>query len=113
MLYALPIVFNPYLLIPFLLSPLLNALIAYTCISTWLISLNPAMDFPWFTPVFVSGWLLTQSLSGIALQVALIALNACLYFPFLKFNRDHNLSGKALDVLLKRFTTGRLIEAGA
>ncbi|QTL38030.1 PTS sugar transporter subunit IIC/EAL domain-containing protein [Pseudoalteromonas viridis] len=113
MLYALPIVFNPYLLIPFLLSPLLNALIAYGCISTGVIALDPAMDIPWFTPVFVSGWLLTQSLSGVLLQLVLIALNAALYYPFLKLNRDHNLSGKALDVLLKRFTTGRLIEAGA
>lgn len=113
MIYALPIVFNPYILLPFLLCPLVNASIAYFAFFSGFVSVEYADEIPWFTPIFINGWLLTESVKGIVLQVGLVLINALIYFPFLKANRDNNLSGKALDVLMKRYTAGRLIEEGA
>ncbi|CCQ10632.1 diguanylate cyclase/phosphodiesterase with PAS/PAC and GAF sensor(s) [Pseudoalteromonas luteoviolacea B = ATCC 29581] len=113
MIYALPIVFNPFLFIPFLLAPLVNAVIASTAIEIGLVSVAANVTIPWFTPVLLSGWWLSDGLSGVLLQTVLVLLNAAIYYPFLKANLTHNVSGKALDLLSKRFSAGREVEAQA
>lgn len=113
MIYALPIVFNPYFLIPFLLSPILNGVISYYLIEQGFIVLSMNSDIPWFTPVILSGWMITHSISGVLLQVGLILLNVALYYPFVLANKRHNVTGKALDMLVKRYGAGRKVEEHA
>ncbi|WP_212760598.1 EAL domain-containing protein [Pseudoalteromonas sp. NEC-BIFX-2020_002] len=110
MIYALPIVFNPYFLIPFLLAPIVNGFIAYQLIDHGLIVLSASENIPWFTPVLLSGWMITHSWTGIALQLVLIALNVAIYYPFVLANQRHNITGKALDMLVKRYSAGHVIE---
>jgi len=113
MIYALPIVFNPYFIIPFLLSPILNGVISYHLIDQGFIVLTTSNEIPWFTPVILSGWMITHSISGVLLQIGLIILNVALYYPFVLANKRHNITGKALDMLIKRYGAGRRIEEHA
>lgn len=82
LLFGLPLVFNPRMVLPFLLVPTLNVLIASQLVASGLLTPGPAV-VGWSTPVLISGVTLTQSLWGGALQLALIALDACLWAPFL------------------------------
>ncbi|WP_235591134.1 EAL domain-containing protein [Pseudoalteromonas sp. H105] len=110
MVYALPIVFNPYFLVPFLLTPILNGLISFSLIDSGLLILNTSEQIPWFTPVILSGWMATHSWTGVALQIGLILLNVIVYLPFVLANKRHNITGKALDMLVKRYSAGEGIE---
>ncbi|WP_249348586.1 EAL domain-containing protein [Pseudoalteromonas citrea] len=110
MLYALPIVFNPYILIPFLIAPAFNAIISYQLLVNGFIPIVTQESIPWFTPVFVNAWILTESLWVVLLQVFLIAANVAIYYPFLVAHQKNNMSGKALDMLVKRYSAGRMIE---
>lgn len=113
MIYALPIVFNPYFLLPFLLTPILNGVISYTLIDYGFIVLSASDNIPWFTPVLLSGWMATHSWTGIALQLALILMNVAVYYPFVLANKRHNITGKALDMLVKRYSAGDKIEGSS
>lgn len=110
MIYALPIVFNPFFLVPFLLTPILNGVISYSLIDSGLLILNTNEHIPWFTPVILSGWMVTHSWTGVALQLGLILINAIVYYPFVLANKHHNITGKALDMLVKRYSAGESIE---
>ena len=87
LLFGLPLVFNPRMVLPFLLVPTLNVLIAGQLVASGALTLGPTV-VGWSTPVLISGVTLTQSLWGGALQLALIVLDACLWAPFL-----HRLEG--------------------
>ena len=72
--------------------------------------LNTNEHIPWFTPVILSGWMVTHSWTGVALQLGLILINAIVYYPFVLANKHHNITGKALDMLVKRYSAGESIE---
>ncbi|WP_462159985.1 EAL domain-containing protein [Pseudoalteromonas sp. GB56] len=111
MVYALPIVFNPYFLVPFLTVPLINALLSELVFSTGVLSIHSNItDVPWFMPVFFNGYLSTGSVAGPLWQLVLISLNALIYLPFVRANSRHNISGRELDVLIKRVSAGRQLE---
>lgn len=82
LLFGLPIIFNPTLIIPFVLVPLVSFLIVY-----WAIALeyvNPVASIvDWMTPPLISGYLATQnSMMGVALQLLVIAVGVLIYRPF-------------------------------
>ncbi|GAP73644.1 diguanylate cyclase/phosphodiesterase [Pseudoalteromonas sp. SW0106-04] len=110
MMYAVPVVFNPFFIIPFLLCPLVNAAIAYALLQSGALTLSNIDSIPWFTPVLLSGYLLTGSFIGVALQVGLVAINTLVYLPFVRANSAHNISGRELDILVKRVSAGRQLE---
>lgn len=109
MIYALPIVFNPFLFIPFLVAPLINMLVSLYAIQSGIVTIVNTAEVPWFTPIFLSGWLLTESATGVLLQLLLVLVNAAIYFPFLRMSLADNMSGKASDLLSKRFQTGNKV----
>ncbi len=113
MIYALPIVFNPFFLIPFLLTPIVNGVIAYTVVEYGFVVINASDNIPWFTPVFLSGWMATHSWTGILLQLVLILLNVAIYYPFVLANKRYNITGKAVDMLVKRYSAGATIEGSS
>ncbi|ARU90355.1 EAL domain-containing protein [Pseudomonas sp. M30-35] len=83
LIYGLPIVFNPRLLVPFITVPLLNLCIAYTAISTGYFSFN-GHSFPWITPPLLNAYIASGSITTVLLQVGLITLGTCIYLPFVK-----------------------------
>ena len=82
LLFGLPLIFSRQMLLPFLLVPAFNVLLAGGLVSTGLLPLD-GTAVVWSTPVVASGMALTGSIWGSALQVGLIGLDALLYAPFL------------------------------
>ena len=81
LLFGLPIVLNPLLVIPFILTPMVNVSIAYFATKVGLV---PAATIvaPWVTPPVLNGFLVTQSWTGAVLSLVLIVLSVCIYLPF-------------------------------
>ena len=84
LVYGLPIVFNRKLLLPFLLVPLVNSILAYAFLSVFKIPMTD-IDISWITPLFINSYLLTEgSLAALALQALLLGLGALIYLPFIR-----------------------------
>ena len=81
--FGMPIVLNPVYMIPFLCVPLI---LTITSFLATLLGLVPYTYNPveWTTPVFLSGYTATGSISGGILQLFNLALGTLLYIPFVK-----------------------------
>ena len=88
-IYGLPIIFNPFFFIPFLVAPVVVSLIAYTAVVSGIVPL-PTSEIFWTTPVFVSGYQATGSISAILLQLVCFLTAFGLYIPFVKLSKDNN-----------------------
>ena len=82
-IFGLPIVLNPVMLIPFILTPVVNIIIAYFIMDLGLVPLCNGVMLPWTTPPLVSGFLLS-GWQGAVLQLFLIILGIFIYLPFIK-----------------------------
>ena len=81
LVYGLPVVLNPLIVVPFILTPLCSLLIGYGAIATGLVPMV-TRSVAWTTPVFFSGYLATGSLRGVALQVVIVIVGTAVYAPF-------------------------------
>ncbi len=81
LLFGLPIVLNPLMFIPFLLTPLLLAGISYVAVVSGLVP-GTSVQAEWTTPILLNGYLSTGSLSGSVLQLFNIVIGVFLYAPF-------------------------------
>ncbi|MGX6978230.1 PTS sugar transporter subunit IIC [Vagococcus elongatus] len=85
-IFGLPIVFNLPMMIPFVVLPALQTIIAYAATAAGMVSKTVVM-VPWITPPIISGWLATGGdWRAPVLQVLLIALGVVVYLPFLKIS---------------------------
>lgn len=91
LLFGLPVVLNPILLVPFIVVPLVNAIVAYVAMATGLVP-PTIVDVSWTTPPLMGGFIATGSFAGAALQLVNIVIGAVLYLPFLR--RHEHLSEK-------------------
>nr|WP_278679816.1 PTS cellobiose transporter subunit IIC [Clostridium paraputrificum] len=82
-IFGLPVVLNPTILIPFLLTPLINILISYFSMVSGLVPFTSGVSMPWTTPVIISGFL-TTGWKGALLQLILVILGVFIYMPFVK-----------------------------
>lgn len=80
-MFGMPVVLNVMLLIPFVLAPIVNVIVAYSAMATGLVPLTRTVP-AWTMPPVISGFLATGSLMGSALQIVLIILDILLYLPF-------------------------------
>ncbi|MUK89702.1 PTS lactose transporter subunit IIC [Ornithinibacillus sp. L9] len=81
-IFGLPIVLNPVMLIPFIFVPVTLTIISYIAISTGLVPKTVAI-LPWTTPPILSGYLVTGgSWRGIALQLINLTVAVVMYIPF-------------------------------
>lgn len=81
--FGLPIVLNPVYAVPFAGVPLIATVISYLAMRVGLVpySLN---SVEWTTPVFLSGYLCTGSLSGSFLQLFNLGVGVLCYLPFVR-----------------------------
>lgn len=82
-IFGLPIVFNPYFIVPFSLVPLAGLLIVYFALITGFLPPFGAIQVPWTTPPIISG-LLMAGLPGLIVQLLIVAASVAIYFPFMK-----------------------------
>ena len=80
-MFGLPVVLNVMLLVPFILAPIVNVVVAYSAMITGLVPLTRTVA-TWTMPPIIRGFLTTGSLMGSVLQIVLIVLDILLYLPF-------------------------------
>lgn len=81
--FGLPIVLNPTILVPFMLVPTMNIVISYFAMNLGLVPYCNGIQIPWTTPPIISG-LLATDWRGAVLQVILLVLGVVVYLPFIK-----------------------------
>ncbi|MFJ8458351.1 PTS sugar transporter subunit IIC [Lysinibacillus xylanilyticus] len=81
LLFGLPIVLNPVLFVPFILTPMINVTIAFFA-TKWGFVPAAIVSPPWTTPPIINGFLATQSWQGAVLSIVLLIVAVCIYLPF-------------------------------
>jgi PTS system cellobiose-specific IIC component len=83
MIFGLPIVLNPIMIIPFILTPMVNILVGYFVTVVWPIMPTPAIGVPWTTPGIINLFLGTGG-NAIAAVVGVVclAISVLIYLPF-------------------------------
>lgn len=83
LLLALPLVFNPVYVLPFVLVPAVQAMTAYGAIlAGWMP--KTGYEVIWTTPALYSGYAVTQSLSGTLVQLLCLLVGVAMYLPFVR-----------------------------
>ena len=81
--FGLPIVLNPLLVIPFVLTPMVNIMIGYLTTVVWQIIPSPAIGVPWTTPGVINLFLGTGgNIMAAVVGVVCVAVSVLIYLPF-------------------------------
>lgn len=84
-LFGFPLMLNFKLFIPFIFSNAVSALIAYVAMSIGLVAVPTGIvQLPWTMPVILSGFMVTQSISGAILQVVQLIVATLIWMPFMR-----------------------------
>lgn len=81
-IFGLPIVYNPIMIIPFLGVPIVTLTIIYMAIATGFLAPFTAVQVPWTMPPILSGFIL-QGFKGAFVQIIVIVVSTVIYFPFM------------------------------
>ncbi|GKU27657.1 PTS cellobiose transporter subunit IIC [Clostridium folliculivorans] len=81
--FGLPIVLNPIMMIPFILTPMILAVVCYLAISTGLVPRPSGVIIPWTTPAVFGGFLIA-GVRGALLQIVELAVAFLCYYPFIR-----------------------------
>lgn len=84
LIFGLPIVMNPMVIIPWLLSPVVVTIVTYFAMSTGLVPVSTGVHVPWTTPIFISGMLVTNSIAGAIMQLVNLVIVVLIWLPFLR-----------------------------
>ncbi len=90
LIFGAPIVFNPYLVPPFLIVPLLLATTTYFSMAWGWVG-RPAFYVPSSIPTLISTYVATLDPRAVVLAVINIAIAAVVYFPFVRAYEAHYL----------------------
>ncbi|HJB23019.1 MAG TPA: PTS cellobiose transporter subunit IIC [Candidatus Jeotgalibaca pullicola] len=90
-LFTFPTVLNPIMLIPFILTPIINAIVTYLSMAIGLVPYTTGVTLPWTTPPIIGGFLATNGWSGALLQIVLVVISFCIYYPFFRAADRNNL----------------------
>lgn len=82
-IFGTPIILNPILAIPFILTPLVNAIISYICTASGIIG-KMFIETPWTTPAPIGAILSSMDIKAGILVLILIAIDYVIYYPFFK-----------------------------
>ena len=83
-MFGAPVVMNPTLFIPFVMAPVVNAIIAYVAVNTGIVDKAIAVT-PWTAPALIgaawgAGWAFKASI----LTAVLMVIDIVIYYPFFK-----------------------------
>jgi cellobiose PTS system EIIC component len=107
--FGLPVVLNPFLMIPFIAAPVIVMTIQYFGTA---IGLFPYCNYmvPWTTPFLISGFLMTQSLMGVVAQIISFVAAFFVWLPFIKVWDDKNYKmEKAVEEEERKLTSGQVL----
>lgn len=83
-IFGLPIVMNPIIIIPWFLAPMVVTLVSYLAMNTGLVPPPTGVAVPWTVPVVINGIMATNSIAGGILQLVNMGIVLAIWFPFLK-----------------------------
>lgn len=81
--FGVPIVLNPLMAVPFLLTPVITGTIQYWAIYLGICPMYGGVLAPWTTPPILSGFIVGGWRAAL-LQVVILALSVIIYFPFIR-----------------------------
>lgn len=82
-LFGFPIIFSTDMIIPFILTPMVFALISSLAMFLNLVPVA-SQSVEWTVPVLMSGYLATGSIRGSLMQLFNLAIGTLIYIPFIK-----------------------------
>lgn len=83
-IFGAPIVYNPYLMIPFILAPIVNVTISYFAASVDLVN-KIISGIPWISPVGTGAFLGTGGdFRAVFIAIINLAISILIYYPFFK-----------------------------
>ncbi len=84
-IFGMPIVMNPILILPFILSPLVTTTLTYFSMHYGLVPKPSGIIIPWTTPPLLGGFLATGgNIRGALMQLVNIFAAGIIYYPFFK-----------------------------
>lgn len=94
--FGMPIVMNPLLIIPFILTPIAITITTYICMTTGIVAKPAGIGVPWTMPPLFGGYLATGGkISGLIMQLINMVIAFFIYYPFFrmwdkqKFNEEN------------------------
>lgn len=93
MVFGVPLVLNPVMMIPMLLAPICTFLLGYAAMAIGLVPYMNGVGVSLGTPILLSGFMAYGDFRGVILQFVLCLVSAAIYFPFFKI-----LDGQAVKV---------------
>ncbi|TDX20594.1 MULTISPECIES: EAL domain-containing protein [Buttiauxella] len=91
LIFGVPVVLNPVMFIPFVMTPAVDYIIAYYA-TLWHIVPPLQQMVGWATPAIINAWLGTNgAISAVLFQIFLICTGIGIYWPFLRYmeKRDY------------------------
>lgn len=89
-IFGTPIVMNPFMAVPFILTPMVSATLLYFAIASGLVAPFSGVMVPWTTPIIISGFLVGGVRAAI-MQAVIVAVSIAIYLPFFKKIDNMNL----------------------
>jgi cellobiose PTS system EIIC component len=83
-IFGMPVVMNPVMMVPFVLAPLAVVITTYLGMEFFGVAKPSGAVPPWTTPIFIGGFLATGKVSALVMQVVNFAVAFAIYFPFMK-----------------------------
>lgn len=84
-LFGVPLMLNVSYIIPFCLGNALSTVIAYAAFALHLVPIPTGVaQLPWTTPILISGYFVTGSISGALLQLVQLVACVLLWMPFVR-----------------------------
>ena len=96
-IFGLPLVLNPIMAIPFILTPLVQVLTAYLAIASGIFPRLSGFQAPFGTPIAINGFL-SGGWKIAVLQVICIFIGCLIYYPFIKLLDRKNKSEEVVTV---------------
>ena len=93
MVYGHPIIFNAYLILPFVFFPVVGFVVAYTVVAAGMIPVYANVQ--WMMPPGVNAWVAGNgNILTLLFQFMMLTLGALIYYPFLKLEERDSLVHK-------------------
>lgn len=102
LVFGFPIIYNPFLIIPFILVPEVSYSFAYLMTKAGFIP-HVISEVNWTTPVFLSGFIATGSVKAIFVQFVNMAISVAIYTPFVLLYEKKYMSklSNSMEALVK------------
>ncbi len=96
LIFGIPILLNPMLFIPYILSPIAATSVSYFSIASGIVPRLSGVEVNWTMPQVVSGFLAQGPQSAI-LQIVIILLTTAIWYPFFKLVDKQIASEESLE----------------